>query len=92
MAKFMISFEKTERGFIRGDFKDRYGAACSIQKNSLATEDAIWLGMQEGTHIKNLDGSVDCLARMHLTREQVAILLPILQHFVETGNLPDATR
>ena len=26
--------------------------------------------------------------RMHLTREQVAALLPALQHFVETGELP----
>ena len=27
--------------------------------------------------------------RMHLTREQVADIIPILQHFVDTGELPD---
>ena len=27
--------------------------------------------------------------RMHLTREQVAEIIPILQHFVDTGELPD---
>ncbi|AJD92041.1 hypothetical protein JMA_27240 [Jeotgalibacillus malaysiensis] len=27
--------------------------------------------------------------RMHLTREQVEEILPILQSFVETGDLPD---
>ena len=26
--------------------------------------------------------------RMHLTQEQVAELIPVLQHFVETGRLP----
>lgn len=29
--------------------------------------------------------------RMHLTREMVAELLPLLQHFVEHGTLPKAT-
>jgi len=27
--------------------------------------------------------------RMHLTREQVAELLPVLQHFADTGELPE---
>lgn len=27
--------------------------------------------------------------RMHLNQEQVAALIPILQHFVKTGELPD---
>ncbi len=27
-------------------------------------------------------------SRMHLSREQVAELLPVLQHFVDTGDLP----
>lgn len=32
---------------------------------------------------------VELAGRMHLTREQVAELLPVLQCFVETGDLPD---
>ena len=35
----------TPRGFHRIDFIDRYGEQCSLQKSSLATEDAIWLGI-----------------------------------------------
>ena len=73
----------TERGFRRADFIDRYDAKCSIQESSLATEAAIWLGMNEGAHHQG-----ECLARMHLTQEQVATLLPLLQCFVETGYLP----
>lgn len=32
---------------------------------------------------------VSMTTRMHLTREQVAELLPVLQHFVDTGELPE---
>ena len=79
-----IQIEYNQRGFARGEFVDRYGEQCSIQKSSLATEDAIWLGCNTGMHV---DGQ--CCARMHLTREMVADLLPLLHHFVETGDLPD---
>ncbi len=39
--------EKTERGFSFHEFEDRYGAKCSLQKSSLATEDAIWFGVDD---------------------------------------------
>lgn len=38
---------KTERGFAVIEFEDRYGDLCSIQKSSLATEDAIWFGIKD---------------------------------------------
>lgn len=79
-----IPLEPTPRGFARGDFTDRDGQACSIQESSLADEDCIWLGCNEGAH-HHITG--DCLARMHLTREQVEALLPLLKTFVETGYL-----
>lgn len=69
------------RGLNRATFLDRYGVECSIQNSSLATEDAIWLGQQHC-------GKCDDPTRMHLTREQVAALLPALQHFVDHGALP----
>lgn len=78
----MIELAPTERGFVRGNFIDRYGQTCSIQKSSIATEDAIWLGCNEGLHV---DGQ--CCARMHLTQEMIAALLPLLHRFVETGEL-----
>ena len=37
----------SNRGFTVIEFEDRYGVECSIQKSSLATEDAIWLGPSE---------------------------------------------
>ncbi len=35
----------TERGFGITEFTDRYGAKCSLQKSSLATENCIWFGV-----------------------------------------------
>lgn len=80
-----LELKPTNRGFLRGEFKDAYGEECSIQESSLATEDCIWLGCDHET--------VDpqgrpCGARMHLTQQMVADLLPLLHHFVETGELP----
>jgi hypothetical protein len=68
-----MNIEKTERGFDIIEFLDRYGVECSLQKSSLATEDCIWLGVNE--------------SRMHLTQGQVKALLPYLQRFVDTGEI-----
>lgn len=71
-----IHWHTTARGFPLGDFQDHYGERCSIQESSLATEFAIWLGRDE--------------ERMHLTQAEVAVLLPVLARFVETGELGEA--
>lgn len=42
-----MNLDETERGFAIGKFTDRYGTKCSIQKSSLATEDCIWLGIND---------------------------------------------
>ena len=39
--------EKTNRGFSVDRFLDLYGSKCSIQKSSLATDDAIWIGIDD---------------------------------------------
>ena len=98
----MIELKRNHRGFVFGEFEDEYGQKCSIQKSSLATEDAIWLGVDDADPkimaSKTEKGGVgwvpypipeDVLlsTRMHLTREQVEELLPILQCFVDTGEL-----
>lgn len=100
--------ERNERGFEFTKFKDRYGAICSLQKSSLATEDAIWFGIDDVNPIIMTNDAiklgiptnetcgwikywipkeVQLNARMHLTREQVALLLPYFKNFVETGEL-----
>lgn len=79
-----MKLKRTDRGFDHAAFVDRYGANCSIQKSSIATEDCIWLGIDDPPkfHLGEwLSG------RMHLTRKHVKALLPLLQLFVETGEL-----
>ena len=94
----------TNRGFDNIEFKDRYDAECSIQKSSLATEDAIWFGVNDANPIimasqtkeggtgwvkYDIPKEVSLNTRMHLTQDQVKELLPILTVFAETGELPD---
>ena len=87
-----IKFENTQRGFSRAEFKDLYGAQCSIQKSSLADVDAIWLGCDSGSHYlgtKPVDEiEYTCAARMHLSRRQAWSLLLPLVWFALTGRLP----
>ena len=98
-----IKKSKTECGFRLLKFKDRYDHECSIQKSSLATEDAIWMGIDDanprilaskvteggtGWARYPLPDDMMLTTRMHLTRDQVAELLPILQEFAATGRLP----
>lgn len=94
-----MELEKNNRGFYNGNFTDLYGEICSIQKSSLATDDAIWLGInkpkltvfkneQKGQYLEcEIPKNFSVSSRMHLNREQVAELLPLLQRFVETGDL-----
>jgi hypothetical protein len=97
-----IDESKTDRGFKVIEFEDHYGAKCNIQKSSLASEDAIWFGVEDADPqimcSKIIEGGtgwakypipedVMINTRMHLTREQVEKLLPILQKFVDTGEI-----
>ena len=87
------------RGFKGFVFIDRNNEKCSLQESSLATNDAIWLGLDQvipkilikGKGWQNVplpDGTL-IAGRMHLTQAQVQTLLPALQYFAERGVLPD---
>ena len=90
--------EKTVRGFDITSFKDSYGIECSLQKSSNIIPH-IWLGTNDtklvvfedermGKYIETkLPENFMVNTRMHLTREQVAKLLPYLVRFVETGEI-----
>ncbi len=90
----------TLRGFRLSEFTDRNGVRCSLQKSSSAMEECVWLGCNEpelkrlvkgqGWTPVELPYEVSANTRMHLTQEMVAAMLPALQHFVETGELPPA--
>lgn len=90
----------TQRGFGRYDFVDDYGAECSLQRSSAGTR--IWLGCNDiglrvgypwrdvsEEELKTLLKAKELVSnsRMHLNVEQVKALLPILQKFVETGDI-----
>jgi hypothetical protein len=90
-----------ERNFGVYDFKDHYGHGCSLQKSSLATENCIWLGVDDAAPEVNrgkgwekveLPLGTVCHSRMHLTRKQVSDLLPILIRFAKTGNIKPRIR
>jgi len=78
----MIKLAPTQRGFLRGEFEDRYGQKCSIQESSLATDRCIWLGVDV-----DMNGQEVEHGRMHLTQKQAHDLLHILRHFVREGAL-----
>lgn len=103
-----LNRSKTNRGFKLIEFTDRYDIKCTLQKSSLATEDAIWFGVHDanakilahdaaaaGVPTTQMTGwveyplpkEVQISTRMHLTRKQVKKLLPVLQRFVETGEI-----
>ncbi len=96
-----IKVKPTPRGFLRADFKDGYGLACSLQESSLATKSYIWLGLNEpelkmqtntgdGWKKVELADHVEAFSRMHLDRATVRELIPLLQRFVDTGRLAPA--
>jgi hypothetical protein len=98
VAVSVLEVKHTSRGFGLIEFSDMDGNECSLQKSSLATDDAIRFGVNApnpkimpgdgtGWHRYALPNNVHCTTRMHLTREQVAELLPLLTIFVETGEL-----
>lgn len=94
-----MEIEKNQRGFDFANFEDRYGEKCSIQKSSLAFEEAIWFGIKEpqltifedekcGKYIKtSMPKTFMVSSQMHLTQDMVKDLLPYLIKFAETGEL-----
>jgi len=97
-----IDKTQTNRGFEILKFTDRYGEKCSLQESSLASEAAIWLGVDVATPqimaSQTPEGGTGWVpyfipenvlinTRMHLTQEQVKDLLPHLTRFAETGEL-----
>jgi hypothetical protein len=88
----IINDKSTDRGFSKLEFKDKYGQICRLQNSSLATEGAIWLGVDNtGPHLDGPTGkkNENVHANMHLTRKQVETLLPYFKVFVERGYIPN---
>lgn len=82
----MFNKTRNNRGFERLDFKDRYAVDCSIQQSSLATEQALWLGVDD-IYPANFDSPY---GRMHLNVDQVKRLIEELQYWVDNDKFQDA--
>lgn len=109
-----MQVNKTLRGLNLIKFIDDNGEKCSLQASSSASEDKVWLGIDDAKirefypYPREIDDSwveipqeeVEAKLkhrpqnkiyyknqRMHLTRKQVANLLPHLQKFVKTGDI-----
>lgn len=97
MSRFRVKFSRSPRGFAVGEFTDFYGHGCSVQDSSLATEAALWLGVDDAEPKVLVPGKswqpvalpegTLFTTRMHLNVAQVRALLPVLQRFVETGSV-----
>lgn len=72
-----MKVQKNSHGDRFAEFTDSYGKPCALQESN---ELLLWFGADFGGHF---------CGRMHLSRAQVQDLLPLLQHFAETGNLPE---
>jgi hypothetical protein len=90
----------TQRGFGRYEFVEDNGAECSLQLSSSGTR--IWLGCnniglkvgypwrevsEEEIKIAFNGKELVSNSRMHLSVDQVKALIPILQRFVQTGDI-----
>lgn len=97
----------TKRGFSLVEFKDSNGVPCSVQMSSSATKEAVWIGCDDADpqyfipygnpSWRKLEKPANATewvfnTRMHLTRKQVEKLIPVLQHFVDYGELDPPTK
>lgn len=94
--------KETSRGFYYYNFKDTRGNKCSLQESSNAMKECIWIGADE-IGLSKFDpneGWSDVILeqnpygihhvannRVELDQETVAKLIPLLQKFVDTGQL-----
>lgn len=96
-----MRFKRTERGFALYEFVDGDGEAATLQMSSAAEAPHVWLGAdavrlmrfvpgESWSDVPLPEGDVAGNQRLHLTRENVAALLPILKRFVDTGDIEPA--
>jgi hypothetical protein len=78
----VFNFKSTSKGHILGQFKDRFGADCTIQESSYPDEACLWLGVE-------VDSGGDAVpnGRMHLNQAQAQELIEVLRYFVNEGGL-----
>jgi hypothetical protein len=83
--KTLGDVKTTARGFELIEFVDIYGAECSLQASSLATEDALWLGCDNDAGLHHVTKE-RMSPRMHLNKDQVKALVRHLRSWLRTGS------
>lgn len=78
----MISLKQNHRGFLLGEFEDRYGRKCVVQEASVQSEQGLWLGVD-----LDEEGNAVVGGRFLLTRDLARELLPMLRYFARNGSL-----
>ena len=68
----------SDRGMRYYEFADHNGRQCRVHDSSLAESPHIWIGEHDHP--------------MHLSQDAVREIIPLLEHFVEHGRLPDTSR
>jgi len=98
-----MKYAETSRGFSLIEFKDLYSAECNIQKSSLATDNAIWIGISNpdpkimasktpkggiGWVPYEISEDVLITTRMHINQDQAKEVVKVLNYFIKHGELP----
>ncbi len=78
----MIQLKSVKSGSLVGEFRDRFGAQCSLQESSYTDETCLWVGVE-------VDAMGDSVTngRMHLTQDQARELATALLYFANEGSL-----
>ena len=85
-CKLKFKDDTTNRGFAVTTFEDLYQQRCRIQKSSLATTDAWWIGVENsGPIIKGPNGNYNeaVNGEMHLSKKQIRNLIDKLEELIK---------
>ena len=78
--------QHTCRGFPYYEFKDFYGAECSLQESSIVEPECVWLGCEKNRKPHHITGT-ELSPRMHLTRKQARWIGEKLLEFANKGTI-----
>jgi hypothetical protein len=74
-----MKIQTDKHGLQTIQFEDRDETLWSLRESGQPDEPCLWMGADKPYY-----------KRMHLTQDHIRELLPLLQHFAETGKLPES--
>jgi hypothetical protein len=76
-----MRFSKIENNFIVAEFEDKNGSTCVVSDSSVVNEACIRLSVAAAAQ-------GEAGLKMHLNQQMAADLIPVLQYFVDHGEMP----